>query len=42
MGLAEQYPGDVNIQNDPSVLFVEKFDDVVKALKFPVPQFACT
>ena len=26
-GLASQYQGDVNIQNDPNVLFVEKFDD---------------
>lgn len=26
-GIASQYPGDVNIQSDPSVLYVEKFDD---------------
>ncbi len=27
MGLAAQYAGDVNIQSDPNVLFVEKFED---------------
>ena len=32
MGLADQYPGDVNIQNDPSVLYVEKFDDGLTAI----------
>ncbi len=26
-GIASQYPGDVNIQNDPNVLYVETFDD---------------
>jgi hypothetical protein len=26
-GIAAQYPGDVGIENDPNVLFVEKFDD---------------
>lgn len=26
-GIASRYPGDVNIQSDPSVLYVEKFDD---------------
>lgn len=32
MGLANQYPGDVNIQNDPDVLFVEKFDGGLTAV----------
>ena len=27
VGIASKYPGDVNIQNDPNVLYVEKFDD---------------
>ena len=26
-GIASRYPGDVNIENDPDVLYVEKFDD---------------
>jgi len=27
VGIASQYPGDANIQNDPNILYVEKFDD---------------
>lgn len=32
IGLADQYPGDVNIENDPNVLFVEKFDGGLTAI----------
>ena len=33
-GLASNYPGDVNIENDPNVVFVERFDEATMANLF--------